>query len=214
MTITMLLAACLGRESTPTTTLEVDVRRAGPTVEAARTGEVSPTAAAETIPAPSAVPAPAAAPTDRVADEPSGTVTIVLRHGETLDQLARQTGATVEALAALNGIPVRTELRAGTRLTVPATDDLDERRDAAMDLRLTYFLEAHGGLVGVATRDVKTGDTAWAIARQEDVPAWVLAAFNRDADLGRIAAGDTLFLPVIGDSALAVADAEADSGVE
>jgi LysM repeat protein len=212
MSVALLLAACLGQqappratvEPTPATTpsatpiaaLDTDLSREGPTVESLGSGEISP--AAET---------PAESPV-------TTTTSITLRHGETLDQLARQCGTTVEALAGLNGIGVRTELRAGERLTVPATEDLDARREAAFDLRLNYFLEARGGLVGVATRDVKTGDTAWAIARQEGLPTWVLAAFNRQVDLGRLGAGDILYLPVIGDSVQAVAEVGEDSGIE
>ena len=33
----------------------------------------------------------------------------------------------------------------------------------------------------------------------EDVPLWVVAAFNRTVELDHIRIGDTLYLPVVGD---------------
>ena len=67
------------------------------------------------------------------------------------------------------------------------------------------YLSANGGLAGIEGYTVRTGDTAWAIAKEiAGVPSWVLAAFNSDTSLDRLSVGATLYLPIM----THVADAE------
>ena len=128
------------------------------------------------------------------------TVPITVRPGENLVKLARYAGITAEELAALNGLPVAGGLVAGQEVRVPDDPDFGVRREAAHDARLQDWCADRGGMLGVTTVIVRTGDNATLIARAQGVPLWVLAAFNRSADLARLSIGDTLYLPVVGDA--------------
>lgn len=130
---------------------------------------------------------------------------ITLRHGESLVLIADWTGVTSEELAELNGIDVTDFLVAGQELSVPlhvvSLDQLQESRDAALDRRLERYLRGRGGLAGVDTHRVRTGETAWSIARdRHGLPTWVLAAYNPDVDLDRLRIGDSLQVPVLADT--------------
>lgn len=133
---------------------------------------------------------------------PPPTVEITVRHGETLVALAGLAGCPVEDLAAWNGLDVSTALRPGQALLLPV-DRVDGEallalRDEALAARLDRYLRARGGVAGVRTHRVRTGETAWAIARDgADVPTWVLAAYNPDLDLDHLRIGDSLQVPVL-----------------
>jgi LysM repeat protein len=149
---------------------------------------------------------PEAAPVDLVPP-----VTVEVQPGETLVDLAAWSGVTVEALAELNGFAVTAPLHVGAFVRIPDGTDFEQNRETALDERLERYFEAHDGLVGLTTRTVRTGDTAWVIAKEEGLPLWVVAAYNRPLHLSRIAIGDTLYLPVMGDMLPPV---EEDSGVQ
>lgn len=139
------------------------------------------------------------------------TIEITVRHGETLVVLAGQAGCLAEELATLNGLDVSGSLRPGQPLLLPVDrvdgETLRSKRDEALAARLDRYLRARGGVAGVRTHRVRTGETAWAIARDgADLPTWVLAAYNPDVDLDRLRIGDSLQVPV-----LAELVAEADS---
>ena len=139
------------------------------------------------------------------------TIEITVRHGETLVVLAGQAGCLAEELATLNGLDVSGALRPGQPLLLPVDrvdgETLRSKRDEALAARLDRYLRARGGVAGVRTHRVRTGETAWAIARDgADLPTWVLAAYNPDVDLDRLRIGDSLQVPV-----LAELVAEADS---
>lgn len=141
---------------------------------------------------------------------------ITLRHGESLVLLADWTGVTSEELAELNGIDVTAFLVAGQPLRVPlhavTVDQLEEARSGALDRRLDRYMRGRGGLAGVDTHRVRTGETAWSIARdRHGLPTWVLAAFNPDVDLDRLRIGDGLQVPVLADT---VADLGAEPAEE
>lgn len=130
---------------------------------------------------------------------------ITLRHGESLFLLADWTGVTSETLAAINGLDVSEPVRAGATLLVPVDDigfdQLQAQRDDAFARRLDRWIRGRGGLAGVTTHRVRTGDTAWSIAHEEHgLPIWVLAAYNPDVDLDRLRIGDGLQLPVTADT--------------
>lgn len=145
---------------------------------------------------------------------PVPSIDIVVRHGETLVVLADQAACTAEDIAALNGFDVRHDLRAGERILVPVDrvdgDTLLARRDAGLALRLDRYLRGRGGLAGMSTHRVRTGETGWGIARDvAQVPMWVLAAYNPEVDLDHLRIGDSLQVPVPADL---VADAELSPG--
>lgn len=132
-------------------------------------------------------------------------VEVTLRHGETLVVLAQQAGVTAEELAERNGLDVTAPLVAGQALLVPvhlvSADQLEADRAAAFERRLDRYLRGRGGLAGVSTHRVRTGETAWSIARdRHGLPTWVLAAYNPDLDLDHLRIGDALQVPVLADT--------------
>lgn len=141
------------------------------------------------------------------------TLEVTVRHGETLVALAGQAACLAEDLAALNGMDVGQPLRPGQALLLPVdavpAEALLARRDQALADRLERYLRARGGVAGVRTHRVRTGETAWGIAKDgADVPTWVLAAYNPDLDLDRLRIGDSLQVPVLAELVAEVGAAE------
>jgi hypothetical protein len=137
-------------------------------------------------------------------------VTVEVRAGENLVLLARWAGSSVEALAELNGLDVSEPLYPGQSLLIPSADEagdtsLISARESFAQARLDRYLERRGGLMAVEEHRVRTGETAWGIARDQlGIPTWVLAAYNPESDLEHLGIGDRLMVPVLSDT---VADA-------
>ncbi len=135
---------------------------------------------------------------------------VEVRAGENLVLLARWADSSVEAVAELNGLDVTEPLYPGQSLLLPTTDDaadqaLVQSREAFAQARLSRYLERRGGLMAVEEHRVRTGETAWSIAKeQHGIPPWVLAAYNPGADLERLGIGDRLQVPVLSDTVAAV----------
>ena len=130
---------------------------------------------------------------------------VVIRPGESLVRLAGWTPMKAEEIAEYNGISVQGTLYPGEVLLLPLTEDevvdLERSRSGYQDDRLERYLGKRGGLVGVDGHRVGTGETAWGIAREHgELPMWVVAAFNKELDLDRLSIGDTMHLPVLGDT--------------
>ncbi len=126
--------------------------------------------------------------------------TVTVRSGESLDRLSRWSGASVEELAALNELEITSPLIPGQVMEIPIADQeaFDASRNGELEKRLERYLASNGGLAGIEGYTVRTGDTAWAIAKQiASVPSWVLAAFNPDRSLDHLSVGDTLYLPIM-----------------
>jgi LysM repeat protein len=151
-------------------------------------------------------------------DESDPLVDIRVRAGETLDQFARWANSSVEELADLNGIEVRGILVPGQALMLPIEgsdlDALEEERVADAEAKLARFIAKRGGLAGIAAHEVRAGDSAWAISKREAmVPLWVLSAFNTKVDMEALKPGDTIYLPVMGQTLGARFDAQAEAAV-
>lgn len=151
-------------------------------------------------------------------DEPEPLVDIRVRAGETLDQFARWADSSVEELADINGIEVRGILVPGQALMLPIEgsdlDALEEERVADAEAKLARFIAKRGGLAGIAAHEVRSGDSAWAISKREAmVPLWVLSAFNTKVDMEALRPGDTIYLPVMGETLGARFDAQAEAAV-
>lgn len=185
----LVILACFDQSATETPT---PVAATTPATEAAAPAAVT------HIPASPAVPVSVE---EFPADDPAeGFARVTVRHGETLDGLARLAGTRPETLAALNHRSVTAPLVPGEEIVVPEADTFDERRESHLDERLFRFFEVRGGMVGVSSRVVATGDTAWGIAKEEGVPLWVVAGLNRGRSLDRLSVGDELYLPLLGDT--------------
>ena len=137
-------------------------------------------------------------------------VSYALGHGETLDHFARWSNTPVEELAALSGLSLDGHYQPGTEVSMFLDEagqlQFSEARATETRERVERYLSRRGGLVGDDSYEVRTGDSAWRIARRGGrLPLWVVQAYNPETDLETIKPGDTLVLPVVGD---VVAEAE------
>jgi hypothetical protein len=129
-----------------------------------------------------------------------------VRSGENLVLLARWADSSVEAIAELNGLDIIDPLFPGQSLLLPTEDEaadqaLLDARDAFAQARLDRYLERRGGLMAVEEHRVRTGETAWEIAKaQRGIPPWVLAAYNPEVDLEHLGIGARLSVPVLADT--------------
>ncbi|MEQ1506381.1 MAG: LysM peptidoglycan-binding domain-containing protein [Myxococcota bacterium] len=134
-----------------------------------------------------------------------GIVTYELRRGETLAHFARWSGLPVEAIADASGLPLDTPLPVGTIVRIPLDEDrrarVETNRDAHHVARADGWLASHGGEVGTAFYRVRTGDTAWTIAKGHGgLPVWVIETWNPAVDLEDLRPGQELMLPVLADA--------------
>ena len=137
---------------------------------------------------------------ERVVTDEDAFMAVTVRAGESLDRLSRWSAASVEQIAARNDLDITAPLVPGQVLQVPIADleAFESSRSGALERRLERYLAANGGLAGIEGYTVRTGDTAWAIAKHvAGVPAWVLAAFNGGESLDHLAVGATLYLPIM-----------------
>ena len=119
--------------------------------------------------------APAPAPARRVADGGE----YVVRRNDTLWDIARSFGISVDALVAVNGLSKRDPIRPGQRLSIP-TGSTSATSPAARSEAVTYT--------------VRRGDTLYDIARRFGVSVSELRRINRISG-SRIHPGDVLQIP-------------------
>jgi LysM repeat protein len=132
-------------------------------------------------------------------------VQIQVKHGESLYDLAQMSKVNIEALENINGIDLSTPLKGGQRLVIPMTKialtHFQTARKEFVDSRKASYLAKRGGLIEVRPYRVKTGDSAWNISRANGrLPVWFLKSFNPKSNLNRISIGQTIFVPVVGDT--------------
>ena len=134
----------------------------------------------------------------------AGEMAVLVRPGESLVLISRWSGLSVEAIASRNALEVSAPVYPGQSLILEIGEYESEgfatARQSFQDERLERYLDRHGGLVGVSPHVVETGETAWRVAKDNDLPIWVLSAFNSEADLDRLGIGAKLYVPVVGSS--------------
>jgi hypothetical protein len=141
--------------------------------------------------------------------EPVPTVMFELRRGESLAHFARWSGLPIEVIAEASGIWLEDDqLPVGTIVRLPIDPDtrstVETKRDAHHVRRAEGWLAARGGSVGDEFYRVRTGDTAWTIARDHgDIPVWVVETYNPAVDLEALRPGQELMLPVVADMVVA-----------
>ena len=157
----------------------------------------------------------AAAADAATASELVPTAGYQLRRGESLAHFARWSGVPVEVIAEASGLELSGNYAVGTDVVIPLSGEegeiegIDSRRDSHQTKRVEGYLSARGGADQAATYKVRTGDTAWSIATEnQGIPVWLVEAYNPSIDLDRLSPGQALQLPVISD---VVVDAEAPS---
>ena len=139
---------------------------------------------------------------DAVAD--SVLVSYNLRHGETLAHFARWSGLPVETIAEAYGLDLDGSYAVGTEDRVPGSPErqgqVEAARERHRDARLDGYLASRGGAMGTEFHPVRTGETAWSIARDsQGIPVWVLEAYNPSVELDTLVPGQSLMVPVLAD---------------
>jgi hypothetical protein len=146
---------------------------------------------------------------DAVASAPHRrTFTVMVRHAENLVSLAELAKTSVDEIASINALDDFDALRAGDELQLPIPDSVgsveedgfiamfEEDRIAARQVRVDRFESQKGGVVGVESYRVKTGDNAWTLATKEfEVPLWVLSHYNPDVNMESLRIGQQIQFP-------------------
>lgn len=153
------------------------------------------------------------------AHAPTGpTARFTLRRGETLAHYARWSGLAVEDIAHASDLDLDGIYPVGTEVVVPVGGSelsaLTAARDAHHTARAEAYLASRGGSRGSTFIAVRTGDTAWSIAKDnEDIPVWLLETYNPAVDLERLRPGQELMVPMLSDGTVAEAEPERSEGV-
>ncbi len=157
-------------------------------------------ASATAVPTAAAVPPPV--PLDAV------SVMHVVKEGETLWDIARAYGVTVDAIQQANGRNDRSirKLSKGTQLRIPgaskAVDVLAEKqRQAAQDKELPAISDG-------AYHRIQQGETLWTVARSYDIAPEKLMERNKltDEDVARLRVGRAIVIPGLKASQIKQAD--------
>ncbi|MCB9676868.1 MAG: LysM peptidoglycan-binding domain-containing protein [Alphaproteobacteria bacterium] len=143
-------------------------------------------------------------PVDAVPAEP--TVPLVrysLRRGETLAHFARWSEIPVEEIADTSELELDGMYAVGTEIALAIDPEVralvEARRDAHHRTRAESYLASRGS-TGTEFYKVKTGDSAWTIARdRHGMPVWLLESLNPSANLERLRPGEQLLVPVFAD---------------
>lgn len=167
-------------------------------------------------------------PSERIAEDGSyeemcgsyepNTVDVRVRAGETLGHFARWASTTVDELAILNELDPAEALVPGQALLLPIYEEelaaVEGARVADAEAKLARYIAGNGGLAAIAAHEVKRGETGWDIARkQAQVPMWVLASFNTKVEMDALQPGDTLYLPVLGQTLSDRFDAQVEASL-
>lgn len=133
-----------------------------------------------------------------------------LRRGESLAHFARWSELPVEVIAEASGLDLGGTYPVGTEVRVPVSGEaravLEEARETHRTARVDGYLASRGGALGTDFHQVRSGETAWTIARDTNgIPLWLLEAYNPSADLDSLRPGQELMVPVLAD---VVVDAE------
>lgn len=89
---------------------------------------------------------------------------------------------------------------------------VEERRERHRLQRVQSYVASRGGAAGIGFHRVRTGETAWSIARDaQGIPVWLLEAYNPSIDIERLRPGQELRVPRIDDT---VAEVEEESSEE
>ena len=133
-----------------------------------------------------------------------------LRRGESLAHFARWSGVPVEEIASSSGLELDGEYAVGQEIILPISQEslaeVEKARDTHRVKRVEGYLASRGGSDKSDFYTVKTGDTAWSIAKsQQRLPLWLLESYNPNVDLDKLRPGQELMVPVLSDT---VVDAE------
>ena len=126
--------------------------------------------------------------------------TVVVQAAETLGHFADWSGVDLEALRKLNKLHKNAMVTLGRKVKldlsrVTAAQFVAARRDYHRHLQEAFFA-AHR-IAGTETYSVKRGDSLWMIAERGNLPIWLVAQYNPDADFNDMRPGTTIALPQV-----------------
>lgn len=141
---------------------------------------------------------------DAVAEATPAGTRFNLQRGETLAHFARWAELPVESIADASSLDLDGRYPVGTEIRVPLDPQGIARVRAARadhrTARVEGYLARRGGAAGVDAHTVRSGESAWAIARDtHGIPVWVLEAYNPEVNLDRLRPGQSLSVPVLAD---------------
>jgi membrane-bound lytic murein transglycosylase D len=133
---------------------------------------------------------------------PEGTTArIKVSVDETIGHYADWLGIPTSVIRQRNRLGARSEIRIGGPLQIPAGQDLLARFVKA---RLEYHMALEEDFYGrykvadVKAKIIRRGETLWSICSDTDqIPLWLFAKYNKDADLGTLMPGMRVWIPVI-----------------
>lgn len=113
-----------------------------------------------------------------------------VRHGDTLEKIARRNGTTVRRLCQLNGISHNKTLHPGDRLKVSGSASSSKASASASKNNST----SGAGTSGASTYTVKSGDTLYSIAKRNGTTVKKLCQLNGIKENGKLRVGQKLKL--------------------
>ena len=124
--------------------------------------------------------------------------TVVVRTDETLGHLAHWCAVDPEVLRTLNKLHKNARVAIGRKVKldlsrVTVTQFVAARREYHSQIQESFFA-AHR-IAGTVNYSVKRGESLWTIAERSDLPLWLVAQYNPDADINDMRPGTTITLP-------------------
>ena len=107
-----------------------------------------------------------------------------VRHGDTLEKIARRNGTTVRRLCQLNGISQNKTLHPGDRLKVSGS--------VAKNTGTSGAAGQSGNASGASTYTVKSGDTLYSIAKRNGTTVKKLCQLNGISENGKLRVGQKI----------------------
>ena len=133
---------------------------------------------------------------------PSGnTATIRVSVDETIGHYADWLGVPTYRIRALNRLGPRSAIRIGGTLAIPADAEalarfVKARLEYHMALEEDFYVRFK--VADVRDRTVKRGEALWTICSEPDqIPLWLFAKYNKNADLSTLMPGMRVRIPVI-----------------
>jgi membrane-bound lytic murein transglycosylase D len=133
---------------------------------------------------------------------PSGnTAKIKVSVDETIGHYADWLGVQTYRIRALNRLGPRSDIRIGGALSIPADADqfahfVKARLEYHMALEEDFY--SRYKVTDVRRKTITRGEALWNICNDADqIPMWLLAKYNKNADLSTLMPGMSVWIPVV-----------------
>ncbi|MBN2036001.1 MAG: transglycosylase SLT domain-containing protein [Chitinispirillaceae bacterium] len=140
---------------------------------------------------------------DAVVEKDTASAVITVAVGETMSHYCDWLIAYARNIRKLNGMRRGAPLRVGQRMRIPLDDKT--KLDQFTTTRLEYHMAQEEDFYGqytvyeVTPHLVKRGDNLWSLCndRDDELPFWLLKKYNKKTDFGKLAVGDTIWMPIV-----------------